>query len=114
MRTIVSLAAAAAAIVASTSPATANLADLLHAQVKVGGKTCFARHYHYMESGAFATKAQAQAYAVKRWEGYTRNEYGAAWASYKLAHKAELTCTEGKGTRGSLTNCKIKAIPCRK
>ena len=102
------------AAVATAAVATPALAlDWLHTQVKVGSKTCFATHYHHIESGAFASKAEAEAAATRRWQNFTRNEYGAAWASLARADAKTVDCAQGKNTRGAVWNCKLKAKPCR-
>lgn len=103
--------AVAAATAVLASPALA--LDWLHAKVKVGSKTCMATHYHHIESGAFPSRAQAEAAASRRWENFTRNEYGTAWASLARADGRVMSCAEGKNTRGTVWNCKLKAKPCR-
>jgi hypothetical protein len=103
--------AAAAIAAAAASPAVA--LDWLHTQVKVGSKTCFASHYHHIESGAFASRGEAEAAATRRWENFTRNEYGAAWASLARADAKGMDCAQGKNTRGTVWSCKLKAKPCR-
>ena len=103
--------AVAATVAVVASPALA--LDWLHTQVKVGSKTCFASHYHHIESDAFASRAGAKAAATRRWENFTRNEYGAAWASLARADAKVMDCAQGKNTRGAVWNCKLKAKPCR-
>lgn len=83
--------------------------DLLHAQARVGGKTCMTDHEHGGE-GTLASKKGASEAAIRHWESFTAWEYGKAWGSYRLADAKTMDCQAG----GSGWFCKTTARPCRR
>jgi hypothetical protein len=114
MKTLAASATISLLLVVGAEPASANrLADLLHKQIPVGNKICFATHPHFSDSGAFPIRAEAEARAITAWERFTALEYTRTWASYALAWQKTMKCTEGKNHRGPLWSCSIRAIPCR-
>ena len=80
----------------------------MHSWVRVGGRTCMLDHFHD-GSGSGATRAQAQAAAIRSWIDFTAWEYGRRWGSYAAAVSKTMSCS---GTRGSF-NCSTSARPCR-
>jgi hypothetical protein len=80
----------------------------MHSWVRAGGKTCLADHYHD-GSGSGATRAQAQAAAIRSWIDFTAWEYGRRWGSYSAAVSKSMSCS---GSRGSFS-CSTSARPCR-
>ena len=101
----------AVAAMFTTPPAQA--LDWLPTKEKVGARTCFATHYHHLEGGAFASKAGAEAVASRRWESFTRAEYGAARAGLARAEGKVMDCVPGKNTLGTVWSSKLEARPCR-
>jgi hypothetical protein len=79
----------------------------MHAWLKVAGKTCMADHFHDGQ-GTGATKAQAQAAAVRAWADFTAWEYGRRWARWQLSASKSESCS---GSRGNFS-CNISARPC--
>ena len=79
----------------------------MHAWLKVGGKTCMADHFHDGQ-GSGASKAQAQAAAVRAWADFTAWEYGRRWARWQLSASKSENCS---GSRGSIS-CNVSARPC--
>ncbi len=85
----------------------------LHKLEAVGARTCMARHFHFGESGAFATRSKAEARAILSWSRFTKLEYGQPWASFDLAAERELACGPATHGRGQGWSCAAKARPCR-
>lgn len=83
--------------------------DKLHAQARVGGKTCMTDHEHGGE-GTLPSKKGATEAAIRHWEGFTAWEYGKPWGSYRLAAAKKMDCQQG----GSGWVCKTTARPCRR
>jgi hypothetical protein len=79
----------------------------MHAWSKAGGKTCMADHFHDGQ-GTGATKAQAQAAAVRAWADFTAWEYGRRWARWQLSASKSESCS---GSRGNIS-CNVSARPC--
>src|SRR5262245_19412055 len=79
----------------------------MHAWLKVSGKTCMADHFHDGQ-GAGATRAQAQAAAVRAWADFTAWEYGRRWARWQLSASKSESCS---GSRGNIS-CNVTARPC--
>lgn len=82
--------------------------DALHAQAKVGGKTCMTSHEHYGE-GSMPSKRGAERAAIRSWSSFTAWEYGASWGSYAAAVGKKMDCSNSGGT----WLCKTTARPCR-
>jgi hypothetical protein len=80
----------------------------IHQWVRVGRKTCMLDHFHD-GSGIGATKAQAQASAIRAWSDFTAWEYGDRWGKWQLAESKSGGCT-GSGKNFS---CNVSARPCR-
>jgi hypothetical protein len=80
----------------------------LHTWVRAGGKTCMLDHFHD-GSGSGATRAQAQAAAVRSWIDFTAWEYGRRWGSFANAVSKRVSCS---GAGGSYS-CSVSARPCR-
>lgn len=81
----------------------------MHAQARVGGKTCMIEHEHYGE-GDLPSRAGAERAARRAWEVHTAWEYGKAWGSYALAASPRMTCAQA----GGRWLCKTIARPCRR
>lgn len=88
--------------------------DKLHKQRVEGGRVCFIDHWHYKSSGAWPTKAEAEAAATKSWNRFTSAEYGAPWGEVRLAAEASMDCASATGNRGPSWSCNLKARPCRR
>jgi len=99
--------ALALALTAGGASAQDGLAGL-HEWVKVGRKTCMVDHFHD-GSGTGATKAQAQAAAIRAWTDFTAWEYGPHWGRYALAVSKTVSCSGGPGN----FNCSVSARACR-
>lgn len=82
--------------------------DKLHAQARVGGKTCMVDHEHGGE-GTLPSKKGASEAAIRHWESFTVWEYGRPWGSYRMAAAKAMDCQAG----GSGWQCKATARPCR-
>lgn len=80
----------------------------IHDWIKVGRKTCMADHFHD-GSGTGASKAQAQAAAIRAWADFTAWEYGNQWGRYSIALSKSVSCTGGRGS----VSCSVSARPCR-
>ncbi|MGI9423395.1 MAG: hypothetical protein ACR2PA_09385 [Hyphomicrobiaceae bacterium] len=80
------------------------------AQMRIGGKICFAEHEHYGESPPWPSKRGARAYAIRTWENFTSWEYGKRWGSYRRAVAKRLTCNRASGK----WVCSTTARPCRR
>jgi hypothetical protein len=110
----VAFAVAAATSIAGGSPVLAQKAaatglDKLHAQARVGGKTCMTDHEHGGE-GTLPSKKGASEAAIRHWESFTTWEYGKPWGSYRQAVAKKMDCQSG----GSGWLCKTTARPCRR
>lgn len=86
--------------------------DKLHKQSVERGLVCMSKHYHFVASGAWPSKAQAMATAKRRWERFTGLEYGRAWGSLKIAGSVTWSCGASKSHRGTQWSCDLKARPC--
>jgi hypothetical protein len=80
----------------------------IHSWVRVGGKTCLLDHYHD-GSGSGASKAAAQASAIRSWADFTAWEYGSSWGRYGLAVGKSMNCSGGGGS----WSCNTSARACR-
>ncbi len=81
-----------------------------HQQARYGGKTCFVTHHHYGESPSWPNRRGAQKAAIRKWEWFTKWEYGARWGSYRLARGKQMQCAQS----GGRWICKTTAYPCRR
>lgn len=88
--------------------------DKLHKQHVEGGRTCMIDHWHYKSSGAWPTRAAAEAAVAKSWSRFTAAEYGAQWGDVRIAAAASLQCSSEVGHRGPSWSCNLKARPCRR
>lgn len=118
MRIMFGTAATAAVAIAMAGAAEAGL-DRLHTQRIEGGRLCMTDHWHYKSSGAWPTRAAAEATVRASWRRFTAAEYGAAWGDPTLAADARLDCVQGSGApasggRGETWSCNLKARPCRR
>lgn len=117
MRFLISSAALAAALIGGgllVAPSEASGLSNLHEQVRIGNRICMVGHYHYGQSGAWATRAQAVAAAAQSWAGFTALEYGDEWAEFRLANQQDMSCKQSDDDRGGvLWSCDAKAMPCR-
>lgn len=108
---IIAATAAAIAITATPSPsAQAGGLVSLHKLKRVDGKLCMIDHWHNGQSGAWRSKAKAQAVAIRSWKGLVRAEYGSAWADYHASIHQKMTCTAASDGQ---TACKVISRPCR-
>jgi hypothetical protein len=76
--------------------------------VRIGGRTCFADHYH-TGAGAGATKEAARQLAIRSWADFVDFEYGSAWARFSLAASARTNYTK----EASGWSAVIEARPCK-
>ncbi|MEZ5849378.1 MAG: hypothetical protein R3D68_01845 [Hyphomicrobiaceae bacterium] len=110
----IALAAAALATLVFCGPAdaakkqTVTGIDQIHAQKRVGRKTCFTDHDHYGEA-TMPSRKVAEKLAIRQWEIFTANEYGSAWGSYAKAVAKRVNCEKNAAS----WTCKLHAIPCR-
>lgn len=88
--------------------------DKLHKQRVEGGRVCFIDHWHYKASGAWPSKAEAQAAASKSWSRFTGAEYGPQWGDLRNAAEVGMECGSVAGHRGPTWSCNLKARPCRR
>ncbi|MGI9404898.1 MAG: hypothetical protein ACR2O4_00890 [Hyphomicrobiaceae bacterium] len=102
--------AATATIAIAASPAQSNVFASMHKTKVVNGRVCMIDHPHHRDSGAWRTKAQAKARAIRAWESYTQMEYGRAWSNYRIAMNKKLKCSK---VSGGQTSCTLSAHPCR-
>ena len=79
-------------------------------KAKVGGKTCMITHAHNGFSPSWPSLKGAKAYAVREWVAHTKWEYGAPWASYRLAIRKKMDCTSS----GGRYTCVVYGNPCRR
>jgi len=91
-------------------PAAAQGLASIHDQVRVGGKICMADHYHDGNSAGMKTRKEAEAEAIKSWQGFTGWEYGSAWGSFRNAESRSMKCEAGSGS----WSCHVQARPCRR
>jgi hypothetical protein len=102
-------------LVGSVGPSTIALAQetglhKLHTIARSGSLLCMTEHEHYGETTPpAATPTVAKSIAIKRWNVFTADEYGAAWGSYALAAGKRETCS---GASPNIV-CKVTARPCR-
>jgi hypothetical protein len=105
------LAPAALAVLAALAPSAAAQTsglDKMHAQARVGGKTCMTEHEHYGE-GEMPSRRGAQQAAIRAWSVFTAEEYGKSWGSYAMAVGKKMDCKQSGGRWA----CKTTARPCR-
>ena len=103
-----SLAAVAAAVVATVANADVTGFDAMHTQARVGNKMCMTDHWHY-GSGSGSTKAAAQKDAISSWQSFTDFEYGSDWARFSKAVAKKVSCSQSGGSY----SCQVEARPCR-
>ena len=108
---VVALAVASLLCAPSGAPADdTGLAQSLHGTVRIAGKVCVGGgHSHYGESGSLATRAKAEADAIRAWAEFTAFEYGTDWARFGNAAGKKVNCSQSAGS----WVCKLDAIPCR-
>ena len=82
----------------------------LHEKVRVGGKVCFADHFHFGTSNGQRSRKLAEIEAIRSWEGFTAWEYGDAWGRFANAVSKGVKCSQSGGSWG----CDIEARPCRR
>jgi len=80
----------------------------LHSKVRVGGRLCMADHFHD-GSGSGATRARAQAAAIRAWIDFTAWEYGNRWGSWGASLSKRMSCSGGAGSY----SCSVSSRPCR-
>ena len=85
----------------------------IHKLAMEGNFLCMSDHEHFGESGAWTSLGEAKSYAIKSWSGFTRLEYGEAWANFELAAEKGMSCTPAYTSRGDGWACEVKARPCR-
>jgi hypothetical protein len=73
-----------------------------------GGRLCMSDHYHD-GTGQAASKARAEAAAVRSWSSFTAFEYGGSWGSFRNAASKNMQCSHSGGS----WNCDANARPCR-
>jgi len=78
------------------------------------GRLCMADHFHYGQTGTWPTLRQAKADAAKSWAGFTRLEYGARWAEFRVASAKKFDCSSGTSGRGTAWTCTVEARPCQR
>lgn len=108
------IAAAGLALAAAmnVAPATAGL-DRLHKQAVEDGRLCMIDHHHFISSGAWPSRDMAMATATRRWESFTRTEYGRPWGSLAKAADVTWKCSARDSRRGPQVSCELAARPCR-
>ncbi len=79
-----------------------------HDLVKVGGRLCFADHWH-SGAGDGRTKDAARAVAIRNWADFVDLEYGSSWARFSVAAGARTTYTKAEGG----WSASVEARPCR-
>lgn len=79
-----------------------------HDLVKVGGRLCFADHWH-SGAGDGATKEKARAVAIRSWADFVDLEYGSSWARFSVAAGARTTYTKAENG----WSASVEARPCR-
>lgn len=100
-----------AALAASIAPLRADETGLasIHTWKKVGKKTCMVDHYHSGQ-GTGANRKAAETAAIQSWTSFTDLEYGSSWASFKIAERKSMQCSQD----GSNSfNCQTEALACR-
>ncbi|MEO1264699.1 MAG: hypothetical protein AAFV26_03220 [Pseudomonadota bacterium] len=90
------------------SAANANETADMHQQARFGSKICMVTHQHHGE-GSMPSKNGAQAAAIRRWEWFTRWEYGPRWGSFRKARGQRMRCYRSR----SRWTCMVDAHPCR-
>lgn len=88
--------------------------DKLHKQRAEDGRVCMIDHWHYKSSGAWPTKAAAEAVVAKSWSRFTAAEYGPQWGDVRIAASVSMACSSAAGNRGVSWTCNLKARPCRR
>lgn len=78
------------------------------------GRLCMADHDHYGQTGAWPTLNKAKQVAVKSWSGFTRVEYGDAWADFSVAAAKKFDCNPVSTNRGDAWSCNVQARPCKR
>jgi hypothetical protein len=104
------VAAASVAVLSVSGPVFAQSTglDKMHAQARVGGKTCMTEHEHYGE-GTMPSRRGAELAAKRAWTNFTAWEYGKSWGNYAAAADKKMDCSQS----GSMWVCKTTARPCR-
>jgi hypothetical protein len=82
----------------------------LHDLRREGKKICMVDHSHNGSSSGLATRAQAEAAALRNWADFTALEYGGHWGSPLLASDKSMKC--GQGSSG--WSCDFDARPCKR
>jgi hypothetical protein len=105
------LISAMAALTMSVGSARADETGLaaIHTWKKVGKKTCMLDHYHSGQ-GTGANRKAAEAAAIQSWASFTDLEYGSSWASFKIAERKSVKCSQDGSNSFS---CQIEALACR-
>ncbi len=68
-------------------------------------------HYHNGRNWRVASsRSAALSAAINRWVGFTRFEYGSRWASWGVARRKSVNCSNSQGG----WQCQVKAQPCRR
>ncbi len=98
---------------AHTSRGSEGLAGIHKLHIE-GGRLCMADHDHYGQTGAWPTLQKAKQVAIKSWAGFTRVEYGDAWADFSVATAKRFDCSPGSTNRGKAWSCTVKARPCKR
>lgn len=120
MRTLIAALAVCAVVAALPYHVKANIMRSEHGLAgihKLGmedGLLCMSDHEHFGESGAWATREEAEKSAIQSWAGFTRLEYGEVWAKFELAAAKDLKCGPAITSRGEGWACEVKARPCRR
>lgn len=83
--------------------------DVIHSQVRRGGKLCFTDHFHTI-GGSGPSKRAAERAAIGTWQSFTGLEYGDSWGRWANASHKSMKCS-GSGSNWS---CEANGIPCRR
>ncbi len=78
------------------------------------GRLCMADHPHFGQTGVWPSLNMAKAKAAKSWADFTRLEYGAAWASFRVSAAKKFDCAQTDSARGPGWTCNVEARPCKR
>lgn len=78
------------------------------------GRLCMADHPHFGQTGVWPTLRIAKAKAADSWAGFTRLEYGDAWAEFRVAASKKFDCAKVPSARGPGWTCDVEARPCKR
>lgn len=116
MRIVLASIAAAASIaslpyvsVANNAREIGGLATIHDLRIE-NGRLCMSDHEHFGQSGVWSSRELAAKRAAQSWAGFTRLEYGAEWADFRVAAAKRIDCSPS----GESWTCAVQARPCRR